>query len=386
MLVGIALRPWLGLLWRSGAVQRCRLRDVLEITARGLQLTPLALRERQLHKRAIDGHRVHPRPVFIIGHFRSGTTHVHSMLAQDPSFGYPTTFQVLFPRVFLSAEELLKPILRRGLPSRRCFDDMRMDVDQPQEEEFALGNVSPFSFYHGMYFARQLRHHIERGVLLGSGRDRQKWQALYRRFLTKVSLKADGRPLLLKNPANSARIPALLAMFPEARFIHVQRNPYAVFLSMKRAVTVFQQTYGFHAMSEADVQTAVLYIYETLMRRMFEDLGRIPRGQLTHVTYESLIGNETSEIARVYDELGLPGSSGLPGRLATHLAAQSDFRPNQHRLDPSVRELVRARWEFAFSKLGYDPGADLREGPGIPVPDAVRPGTSPQPGPTAGLG
>ncbi len=43
-------------------------------------------------------------PVFILGHYRNGTTHLHNLLAVDPRFAFPNYYQATFPRTFLTTE------------------------------------------------------------------------------------------------------------------------------------------------------------------------------------------------------------------------------------------------------------------------------------------
>ena len=40
-------------------------------------------------------------PVFILGHWRSGTTFVHNVLSCDKHFGYNTTYQTVFPHLMM---------------------------------------------------------------------------------------------------------------------------------------------------------------------------------------------------------------------------------------------------------------------------------------------
>ena len=44
---------------------------------------------------------IDPTPLFILGHWRSGTTHMHNLLGKDPNHTYPTLWQVIFPDSFL---------------------------------------------------------------------------------------------------------------------------------------------------------------------------------------------------------------------------------------------------------------------------------------------
>ena len=48
-------------------------------------------------------------PVFILGHYRSGTTHLHDLLSLDPRFASPSRFQAFNPLTFLETESWLAP-------------------------------------------------------------------------------------------------------------------------------------------------------------------------------------------------------------------------------------------------------------------------------------
>ena len=58
-------------------------------------------------------------PLFILGHYRSGTTHLHNLLALDPQFAAPTFFQALNPHTFLSTERFVAPVADRLIARRR---------------------------------------------------------------------------------------------------------------------------------------------------------------------------------------------------------------------------------------------------------------------------
>ncbi|HEV8717094.1 MAG TPA: sulfotransferase, partial [Candidatus Binatia bacterium] len=97
-------------------------------------------------KRVKEARIVHD-PLFIIGHWRSGTTWLHELLTLDPRHNYPTTYQCFFPTHFLLTEWYLSRWLRFLLPDVRPMDSVRLGWDRPQEDEFALchlGQPSPY--------------------------------------------------------------------------------------------------------------------------------------------------------------------------------------------------------------------------------------------------
>ena len=72
------------------------------------------------------------RPVFVLGQPRSGTTHVHNLLARDERFAHATTFDVGFAHCFLWTARWLPALLRGVLSETRPMDQMALDWTLPQ--------------------------------------------------------------------------------------------------------------------------------------------------------------------------------------------------------------------------------------------------------------
>jgi len=58
-----------------------------------------------------------------------------------------------------------------------------------------------------------------------------RWKTTYDYFLKKISYKNNGKPILLKSLVNTAKIKQILDLYPNAKFIHIHRNPYDVYFS-----------------------------------------------------------------------------------------------------------------------------------------------------------
>ena len=86
-------------------------------------------------------------PVFILGHWRSGTTFVHNVFSCDKHFGYNTTYQTVFPHLMMWGQPFFKKNMSWLMPDKRPTDNMELAVDLPQEEEFALANMMPYTYY-----------------------------------------------------------------------------------------------------------------------------------------------------------------------------------------------------------------------------------------------
>ena len=122
-----------------------------------------------------------PPPVFVLGHYRSGTTLLHNLLAVDQSFAFQTMFRNYNPHTFRVFEPLATLLVARLLPRRRIIDGMAWGADWPQEDELALLMLSGMSPYLGFIFSRRAERY-ERYLSFRDASDEEvrRWQAALR--------------------------------------------------------------------------------------------------------------------------------------------------------------------------------------------------------------
>lgn len=319
-----------------------------------LALSPLNLLERLRYGKAIRSTRVKP-PLFILGHWRSGTTFLHNILAQDSQFGYPSTFQTVTPGLFLWFENLVKPLVASSLPEKRPEDDVALGADLPQEDEYAMGNLCPFSFYNGWCFPRNMaRYH--RYVCMDDvpAHVVEEWKRRYRLFLRKVTLACDGRRLVVKNPANTARIRLLLDMYPDARFVHIRRNPYHVFFSMKRNIMTEMTLYCVQQPPDwPSLERRMTALYRRMYEKFFAERRLIPDGNLVEVRFEDLVDRPLAVVEGIYDELGLSGYAAARDAFAGYLASQSNLS-HPYRAGEEIRQRIYDELHETIDRWGYD--------------------------------
>ena len=116
------------------------------------------------------------------------------------------------------------------------MDNIPFDVDAPQEEEFCLCNACMHSPYLWIYFPRASEGLFQKYILFEgvSETEFEEWKREYIETVKKAAFHMGGKRLVLKNPVNTARVEAVLRVFPRAKFIHIYRNPYVVFRSTVR--------------------------------------------------------------------------------------------------------------------------------------------------------
>jgi hypothetical protein len=224
----------------------------------------------------------------------------------------------------------------------------------PFEEEFALATTCRLSPYLGWAFPGREEHYDRYLTLRGiPAEELERWKRALRRFLQAVSLKT-GRPLILKSPTHTARVRLLLEMFPGARFVHIHRDPYTVFLSTRHMVEIAYSTANLRAYNFADLDERILRTYRLLHDVYFEERGLIPAGCLHDLAYEDLERDPVGEVSRIYARLGLPDFAPVRPALEKYLERVRNYRKNEHReLPADLRTRIRKEWAPCFEEWGY---------------------------------
>ena len=190
--------------------------------------------EKWIMGKRIRNFRLTEPPLFIIGFNRSGTTLLHNLLCQDPKAGYTTTFHTVFPHCVLTQKWWLGPMTNLAVPKKRPFDNVSFDMNFPQEEEFALANLQPFSVYNFFLFPSEFDRFIDEDYFTGMlpAMDIERWKTEYHRLVIKSLLDTNGTRYISKNPHNIPRIAILREMYPGSGFVFIYRDPYAVVESL----------------------------------------------------------------------------------------------------------------------------------------------------------
>jgi hypothetical protein len=326
------------------------------MTAASVAAAPLALAESVAFGRKLRQTSVQP-PIFIVGHWRSGTTHLHNLLCQDPTFGYLTMYQAMAPDCSLVGDPWLRQLLSRVMPAQRPMDDMGWPLDAPQEEEIALGKVLPWSFYSQFLFPRRARELFDTHVLFSGAEstDIAEWKRQYLRILKVASLHAGGKRLVLKNPVNTARLGLLFEMFAPAQFIHIHRDPYDVFSSTRNLHRKILAFSALQRVSHSELDDTVLHLYEAMMRHYLEQKERIPRHQLIDVRYDELVQRPLEVMERLYAQLGYDHFAQARPRIEAYVHSLQGYQTNSFSaLTREETDRIETRWDFAFAALGYE--------------------------------
>lgn len=354
-IIGITARDWFDLLkanhfniapsyWLKAAY----------ITVRSLSNSRQKRLEDRLYAKAIEETRIEYPPIFIIGHWRSGTTFLHNVLARDKQFSFPNLFEANNPQTFLSRQKIFEKRLQQYRAQKRRMDNIRIALDSPIEEEFILAVLSLTSPLVGWMFPKR-QDFYDRFLTFKEATDqeREKWINSFQYFLKKATLKYQ-KPMLLKSPTNTCKIKILLSMFPNAKFIHIHRNPYAVFKSTRHLYqTAIKATAMQHSNSIA-LDDYIIAQYSKMYDSYFEEKPLIPDRQFVEIAYESFEQNPIPAIEKIYQQLNLKIDEQTKQEIKEYLKDNSSYQKNKYSsLETPIRDKIYQNWRRSFETWGY---------------------------------
>ncbi len=351
---GYSTLNWFGVLYKNKfKMDFLAIPKVLWITTSILSTNVFRIYESIRYNRAIKEVTI-KEPIFILGYPRSGTTFLHYLLSKDPQFSYCATYQVLMPNLFLSMGSFLEKFLRRLLPKTRLIDNVKMGSMLPKEEEFAMSAISDASMVNGFYFPKNIMTYFCRYVLFSDNEKYEyEWKKKYLFFLKKITLKQPNKRLILKSPFNTGRIKQILELFPDAKFIHIHRNPYEVYYSNEKLYEVLLSTFSFHKIEEEKIEKFIIDSYKLIYMKFEDELSLIPEGNITSVAYEDMLINPMEILNKVYNELDLNNFENARCSIELELISNKNYKTNTHIMDEQVKKEIAKEWSYFFTKFGY---------------------------------
>ena len=365
---GICIRGWFSLLVRNRfAVTPRRVAMALIITVLVAVNFMLWLVEVVFFGHKIGRMKIEQDPIFVIGHWRSGTTLLHELLVLDPRHTFPDTYACFAPNHFLASGWFMRPCLKVLLPKRRPTDNMVAGWDRPQEDEFALCNMGVRSPYLTNAFPNRPPQDQEYLDFNGvSAPALARWRQTFLWFLKRITLRNPKR-IVLKSPPHTARIRVLLEMFPKARFVHIVRDPYVIFPSTVGLWRRLSRDQGLQVPRYKGLDEYVLATFVQMYEAFDRDRPLIGPGQFCEVRYEDLIADPVEQMRLIYERLELGDFAAVEPAIRQYFAGQKDYKTNRYQITPEIRAEITRRWGKYLKDYGY---AAEEVGSGQPAVDS----------------
>lgn len=301
--------------------------------------------------------RLPEQPVFIVGHWRSGTTLLHQLISRDPQFCYVDFGQIVAPNDILGwIQHFYRYVISQVLPSDRGYDRVKLDLDAPQEEEIALAGLNPLSYYRVYYFPRHMARHFAESVLFDGvePKELEDFGHAYLRLAKMLTLARGGRRLLFKNPSSTARVALLKQVFPGAKFIYTHRNPYEVFCSSVSRYPRLMAAFAWQDYEHIDFREMVFHKYGELLRAYLAQEKLIPGSDRAETSFEAITANPEAEVRRLYAHLRIGGVEKAVEAMRPSFENMRGYERNRHEIRRQDVERIGRDWRFSLERWPYD--------------------------------
>jgi len=277
-------------------------------------------------------------PIFIIGHWRTGSTFLHQLMSLDMKLVTPNVFQVSAVDSFLISEKYYKPIMTKLMQPTRPMDDVKLGFYEPQEDEYALIKLMLDSPLEKLLFPKDDNYFLKKHSDFYPG-DIEKWKKSFYGFCHRLSF-IDGRRVLLKNPFHSMRLPLLYEMFPNAKFIHIHRHPYDVVPSTIHMWQIVGNENKLKNRSSKFSVEEVSEMMNKLLDYVRKHLQDIPEHAKIEISFDELESDPEVTLNKIYKRLELTPAPDFGQKLKDKLTETRSYRKNKYTLTQKDKEII----------------------------------------------
>jgi hypothetical protein len=273
------------------------------------------------------------RPIIICGLPRSGTTHLHNLIAADPAMRHLPYWESLepFPAPDEAGEQARRERCAMGLDmvdaSMPYFKRMHeMTVDHAHEEIQLLANdISGMLFettYYVPSFAADYKAHDQR----------PSYAYLKRQLRALQWLRGRQRRWVLKSPQHLEQFGPLYDTFPDATFVVTHRDPVEIIRSMVTMVAYSARMACEHP-DPAAIGRYWLGRAEDLLNGCLRDRDVLPAEQSIDVRFGDFMADEDATLAAIYELAGQPHDEKARTAMAAFTAQHPRGRHGEVRYD-----------------------------------------------------
>ncbi len=356
--------------WREGLDRLVHaLHTEADLSAIGAMVAQASLTgELTSRLRVIDWHRRHPEigtapvaaPVIILGQPRTGTTILFDLLAQDPQFRVPLSWEVAAPHpppetatyacdpriaeadARLGMSELLIPGFQAIHPSGARRGQECVAITSGDFRSLLFPTV-----YRVPSYARWLLYEA----------DMTSAYAYHRQFLQLLQWRHPGHRWLLKTPGHQWCLGAMFAAYPDAQIIHTHRDPLKVLASVASLTAHLQRLGREHTSLPELAAEWEDYLVVGNDRSVDARLdGSVPAGAAIDIGFRQMMTDTFATIAAVYDQFGLDLTVDALQRMRAFLAANPSDKHGTHSytfsatgLDETAMRAQTRRYEDYFN-------------------------------------
>ena len=282
------------------------------------------------------------RPLFITGLPRTGTTLLHSLLAQDPQNRSPLTWEVMYPSPPDGTD--VKQRITRARKNLAWLDRLApgfkaihlSGAELPQECVAIMSHAFMSDEFDTLFNVPSYRSWFESG-------DMRPAYACHRQFLQHLQFHLPAQRWVLKAPAHMLSPGALFDTYPDARIVQTHREPLDVIPSTASLIVVLRNVFSDHT-DPALIGREISRFWAEMLENFMRMRENHPSGQFFDLNYEEIVRDPLATVRRLYLFFGDELTPEAERRMRDFLARNPKDKHGAHR--------------YTMAQFGLDPVAE----------------------------
>lgn len=306
----------------------------------------LLLRAAETHDPSILDQPI-DKPVFVTGLPRSGTTFLHALLERDPANRVVKCWETIYPVTqgpdhARDAEAKRRKVDRQLALFARLTPDIKnmhpLSADTPQECTEITGHT-----FASLRF--DTTHHIPSYRRWLDQADQTAPYRFHRRFLQHLQSRKGVGTWVLKCPDHVFTLAAVRAVYPDARFVFLHRDPVEVLASVAKLTEVLRRPFTRH-IDRAQIGRQVADHWAAGATILIDEVARGESDTVAHLKFSDLTRDPAGTVAGLYERFGMRHSAEAIERQRDYVVARPNggYGPRNARLedyglDPAAERL-----------------------------------------------
>ncbi len=283
-------------------------------------------------------------PVFIIGLPRSGTTLLHALMARDVRHRW------------MPAWEAGNPLPRPGCVDRDS--DPRLLDAIKYEEGLRKANPEYLKMHHVSHDEpEECNKILESSFVSGSwwwltgAKGYLRWLAdksyeevygLHLRYLKVMDAMHSAPRWLLKCPAHMAEIQVIKKVYPDAKFVHIHRDPMKSLASGASLTSAIRKTYV-DKINLSVVGAEVANVNASVIEKYLFQRDNIADSDIVDVYFHELISNPNALVNKIYNHFGFEFDREMGTRIDKYLIDNPRNKHGSHKYSLSQFALLEGQ-------------------------------------------
>jgi hypothetical protein len=289
----------------------------------------LELREVERKHPEILSHSI-VKPIFITGLPRSGTTFLHELMAEDKANSVVHCWETVYPSTSRNFDRKRKAVDRQLAVFGKVAPEVRtlhtLSAASPQECTEITAHVFASLRFDTTHHVPSYREWMdERGHRVPYG--------FHKRFLQHLQHRKGPGQWVLKCPDHVFALDDLCAVYPDARFIFIHRDPLEVLPSVARLTEVLRRPFT-RSVDRAAIGRQVAERWQLGVATLVAASERlVDADRVLHLKFDALVADPVGTVAGIYERMGLKFTPDV----ALGVAQKATLEANQTRPRGGVR-------------------------------------------------